>query len=237
MKFRNVAKGTRARHIVELKLQGVAEPVPVALHPLLFGEQADVEAGACSFAKSKGCENPKAGDQLYEQGLMLHTVLRGCMDVDSSSSKPEPFFESEKEVLESLDPERVMLLFHQQRWWQNECSPSPRDMSAPDFAKIFLGIQTAGEGEELPFDYLPRKTQRTFLVTLVNLCANALRLSSLVGSLTPENIVNFANSAKDSTPMSPTSPPTQSSETPSASEKDEDAERSEEDESDEGEGA
>ena len=121
MKLRDLMRGTRAIHVVDLPLVNVpnagAEQSPeleaarkrdaellgttiealpkfakIGLRCLRIRESAETFEGGREYAKGRGSENPTEDDPIYNLGVKLHTLARVCVDPDSDPSKPVPFF-------------------------------------------------------------------------------------------------------------------------------------------------
>jgi hypothetical protein len=210
--YLDVAKGVQARKIVTIRLIGMppaADPIPIALVPLDFGTDSDALEYARDFAKKRKVEDPKPGDPLYERGLMLHTVLLAAVDVDSPEDKPEPFFANEAEITKHLDPDRVAVLFHQQRAWQAMISPLPRTMDPGTYIATLAAQMRAPEVADLPFDALPLAMRRSFLAQSALLLSELPQLKLLLGSfsLGDEKTSTSTSSTGPSPSETPPAPP------------------------------
>ena len=204
----DVAKGVQARKVVHLRTIGMpstAEAIPVALVPLLFDTDSDALEYACEYAKKRKVENPKPGDPLYERGLMLYTVLLACIDVDSPLDKPEPFFANEQEITKHLDPDRVSVLFHQQRAGQSMISPLPKTLDPGTYIAILASQMRAPEVADLPFDALPLAMRRSFLAQSALLLSELPQLKLVLGSFSLDEGKTSTSSA--SSGPSPSAPP------------------------------
>jgi hypothetical protein len=133
MKLRDLMRGTRAIHVVDLPLVNVpnsgaehspeldaarkrdaellgttAEQLPqfakIGLRCLRLGESSAAYEGARTYAKALGVDNPSEEDPLYNLGAKLHTLVRACVDPDSDPSNPAPFFGDAK----SFDDDRAI---------------------------------------------------------------------------------------------------------------------------------
>lgn len=149
-KFALIAKGTRATKVAVVPLRGEPEPTEIRclVRPLNGTEEAGAMEAAIAFAKSRGADDPQPGDQLYEFGLWVHTVVVGCHD---ESDPAVPYFDSAEQVLEHLDRDRIALLFELQQTWQDECSPRLSHLSPEAFKQSILEIALQGDDAELPF--------------------------------------------------------------------------------------
>ena len=102
-KFRDVAEGQLARRAVEFPLPS-GRLVTVAVVPLFGESEAEILAAARAYAQAHGVPDPKKGDELYEFGIWVHTVVRGVVDPDSPVDNPQPFFDGG--VAQILTPAR-----------------------------------------------------------------------------------------------------------------------------------
>lgn len=205
----DVAKGVQARKVVDLRTIGMAstaESIKVALVPLLFDTDAEALEMAREYAKRHKVEDPKPGDPLYERGLMLYTVLLACVDVDSPLDKPEPFFADEKEITKYLDPDRVSVLFHQQRAWQSLISPLPKTMDPGTYIAILASQMRAPEVADIPFDALPLAMRRSFMQQSALLLSELPQLKLLLGSFSLDEGKTSTSSASSGSSPSATAP-------------------------------
>ena len=205
-KMRDFARGKRARKVVPATMHdGTVIPGGIALVPLLTDDEADVVGLATAWAEGKGSKAAKPGDPLFERGLQVFTILRSCMDPDSPELAPEPFFASAEEIGQTLDPDRVTLLYFQQRAFQDKMAPPGKDMEPYDFVRMIWSLASEEEDPtDIPFDYLPRAAQRSFLRTAARTCANLPEFKSLVGLLTPAATRSFVPSFSISAAPLPT---------------------------------
>lgn len=114
------------------------EPPPsveVGLRALSPGDEAEVFALAHAYAKSKGVEHPKEGDELYEYGKALHRCLLGVVDVDSDPRHPERFFDGGIEQIEGmheLGADGVLTLAEMHAAYQDEVSGHIKQLESED---------------------------------------------------------------------------------------------------------
>ena len=210
MRWSSVSKGRKARHNVELTdLAGTPVPGGVALVPLMYGDDATVASKALVYAKARGVESPKPGDPLYDSGLTLFTVLLTALDPDSPENRPESFFASEEEILTTIDPDRIGLLFYQQREWQRLCSPNAADYDDPMEMVRVLQDCAADEVPERPFDALPWRTRRTYLRVWANMLLTLPALKSLSGSGLLDVLKSSASTSSGSETPAPSGSPSQ----------------------------
>lgn len=152
MKFSQIIRGTRARKTVTI--EGIETPdgaaIPIDVRPLNGLEQADTLGKARAFAEARGVKEPRDGEPIYDLGKQVYTLLLACLDHDSPSDKPAPFFASADEVLE-LDRDRRSYLYELQEMWEDECAPRPSAMESKDFLSWCMDVCAANEGDDGPF--------------------------------------------------------------------------------------
>jgi hypothetical protein len=186
-KFRDIAKGSRARRPFAFTLPGGTE-VACALVGIFGESEGKVLAGARQYAVDHGLPEPMNGDPLYEFGIWVHTLLHGIVDPNSPEDRPEPFFGSVAEILDEkdgLDRERIALLFEAQQAFQDELSPRPKSMSLAEFSVQVIAHGLAGEEEELPFERWRPVLRRSFVRNICNLLSSSLDPSSSTGPGSP----------------------------------------------------
>src|ERR1043165_2111243 len=107
-KFAPIAKGRKARKTVSFPdLDGEVQKLD--LRVLVADDYAEIDAAAGRYAREQGAE-AKQGDGVYDFARYRETVLRACVDTESSVDKPEPFFESMAQIRRELDEDRVLYL-------------------------------------------------------------------------------------------------------------------------------
>lgn len=195
-KFRDIVSVRPPRKPVSLPLISGAT-VAVALIPLLIDADTQALAEARAFAVAKGVADPKPGDPLYERGLMLHVVLKACVDIDVAE-RDEPFFGSLEEIGKLLDPDRLAWLFHVQRAHQNAVAPFPKDDDLGGFVRWLFSSMEVDDAREIPFDYLPLRTRQSFLRRLVSVCSAHPSLKLLLGLEPADGESNSTNSSSTS---------------------------------------
>lgn len=181
--FSTLAKGMRARKRVPLPLPGahvdpetgkwVGPTIELDVRPLRNDEHASVLAGARAYAVEHGIAEPIDGDELYQQGKILHTLAVACLDVDSSETDPKPFFDGGvKQIVESdlLTPEVLSYLFLQQELVQDDANPLHKGIAPQDFVNAVM--QVAGGGLDFFVNSRPG-TLWSFMRTLASLHLNA----------------------------------------------------------------
>jgi hypothetical protein len=146
MKFRDIVQGKRATKVIPLPI-GEGEN-QVALRFLDGDEQAEILEKGAEFAKERGVKDPKAGDQLYDFGCQIYTVLYGCVDPDNLEAKGQDarFFSSEKEILgaSNLGRDGIAFLAEAQEAWQEHCSPRVDNANA-DFWRQIEELATSSD--------------------------------------------------------------------------------------------
>lgn len=189
-RFADIQKGTRARKPITLELSGDAT-IEIAVRPLNGAELGTVIARARAYAvaqmeaqnKAAGIDRalpePKAGDPLYDLGMMAATLLLACSDPKSPEAAPVPMFASAEEILTGLDPDRIALLYEQQQLWQEHCSPRPRHMDGGD--AIAWAMRLAEEdasSDDSPFVKLAPSLRLSWARTISGLFLTSLRPKS-----------------------------------------------------------
>lgn len=126
---------TEADHRDAATMNSSAEP-EVGLRALSGLETALVLQRAREFAVARGVPEPKEDDELYQYGKAVWCCLLGCVDPDSNAARPEPFFDGGLDQLLALDGlgrDGILLLAELQEQWQEEVSPSARDLEGKAF--------------------------------------------------------------------------------------------------------
>lgn len=210
-KFKDVAEGQLARRAVEFPLPS-GRLITVAVVPLFGESEAEILAAARAYAQAHGVPDPKKGDELYEFGIWVHTVVRGVIDPDSPVDNPQPFFDGG--VAQILDPrsglgrEWIALLFEAQQAWQDELAPRPKEMGAAEFLQHIMTIVEAPQRTELPFFRWRRVLQDSFLRLVCKTWFAPPQDKSPLGATSPGESPNLKNSA--SQPTSDTPKPSES---------------------------
>ena len=191
-KFALICAGPKAKKRVTVPLRAEPEPSEIVcfVRPLKGVEDAQVIASAIEFAKSRGVDEPKPGDQLYEFGIWVHTIVLGCLDEEAPHG---PYFDSAEQVLEHLDRDRIALLFEHQQTWQDECAPRQRAMSSDAFKQLVLEIALQGDDAEIPFAKLQPVLLKSFVRTMARLLATSNELKSSSGSDSEKNTPTATN--------------------------------------------
>lgn len=172
--FGSIAKGTRARKRVKLPLAGArcnaetfefeGDVVEVDLRALTPAEQSEVFSKARAFAiASSKVENPEDGDPLYDQAIILHTLVIACVDKDSPEDAPRPFFDGGFDQLhstEQLSGDHIAYLYEQQKLWEDEVSPRLMHLTE---AQFMAGVLLTASGDQRFFSNARRGTQWSLL--------------------------------------------------------------------------
>lgn len=147
-RFKQIAKGIANVKTISLPFEGKDEAVGVRM--MTGAELGDSLEGARAYATSHGLKDPKPGDELYDLGLMVHTLFIACVDPTEEGPTRTPYFESVDEILAHLDPDRIALLYEEQQAWQDECSPRPSKIGGDDFFTMVLRLAGWESGQPDP---------------------------------------------------------------------------------------
>ncbi|NUO48728.1 MAG: hypothetical protein HOV80_07720 [Polyangiaceae bacterium] len=184
MKWASVTKGNRARKKdVEFTPLDRDEPLQADLRVLDGKDHGKVLAFAAAYAEQNGGK-AVAGDERYDYGKDIQTVLLALTDSDSPGDRPEPVFGSIDELFEALDRDRICALASQQRFYQDVTSPFPFSMTAEEFAVQVADLALAEEGElhNHPFVKWPPGWQLLFTHSLACRLLSYLQLNSPTSS-------------------------------------------------------
>ena len=181
--FGQIAKGTRARKRVKLPLAGAhfntetldwdGDVVELDIRSLSPVERSEVLACARAFAVERGVENPTSEDPIYAQAVVLHTLVRACIDVESPADAPAPFFDGGFDQLHStqmLSSDHIAYLYELQTAWEDEVSPRIRTLE--DVGFMAAVIRTA-QGDARFFLGSRPGIQWSFVRTLASLHASS----------------------------------------------------------------
>jgi hypothetical protein len=208
-RFANIQKGKRARKPVDCPTPidgwGEAGPQKLAIVVLPGDDDGDAHESARAYATRKGAHDPKPGDVHYDLGLMVHQLVRSCVDPDVPGSfayfftpddvKPEANTREAFElraalVLSSFDRESIAYLHQMQEVWQDECSPWGKHPNEQEIIDKLTELEQAVD-PSLPFRMFRLATVGSLLLTTVKQRAVLLRdrlepgLSYANGSPTP----------------------------------------------------
>ena len=130
------------------------EPTALVALVVLTGEEDDeVLANARAHAMSRGVADPKPNDPIFDLAVMVHTLLLGCVDPDSPSSAPAPFFASADQIRKNLSRDQIIHLHAQHEFFQDECSPrAKRFENEHQYYAWVLGVAES----ESPSDFFER---------------------------------------------------------------------------------
>lgn len=189
MKASQVLKGYLQQEIVQLPLAGghladhesgqageapAVPPVEVGLLPLTPGQEADIAERARAYAKSRGIEDPKPDDELYEYGKHLHRCLLGVVDPESDPESPEPFFDGGLEQIENmaeLGRDGVLTLSEMHEKFQDDVSGQIKKLDAMTDGELdeFLAVAGGPHGEAHFFSLRPglRASSWRFMAVLL----------------------------------------------------------------------
>ena len=207
-RFDDILKGKRARRTVPFPepLYAPSRPdgappeaqVVVDLVVLSAEEESRALADAVKFAKGLGIEDPKPDTPLYDLGLMIHTILIGCVDHDSPMDAPAPFFKSAEQVRQGLDRERIAYLYTLQQVWQEDVSPTRKRFD--DNRLLELVIDAADEEDPLRFfEKLPPATLARCFRSLAKQHLTLLRARLQGGSSSIDVGTNDSKSTESAT--------------------------------------
>jgi hypothetical protein len=197
MKFREIVQGARARKLVEVVgLDGVT-PIACAVRILMPEDDAAIEEAAVDFAKGHKVDDPRPGNSQYERGLMLHGLLRACLDPDVKE-RDEPYFDNVTQIGKYLDDARAAFLWFQQRAFQREISPNPGQRDTASFIRLLYESATErakGGDPSAPFVLSPFGTLVSFSTEAARLLCSQLPPASPSGLPNPDDSKNSASTA------------------------------------------
>jgi hypothetical protein len=193
-----ILKGNQARRPASVVAIDGTTKIECDLRILMPEDDADIEEAAADFARAHKVADPKPGNSQYERGLMLHTLLRACVD-NEVKDKADPYFASIAEVGKRLDDARCLYFFFQQRSFQNEVSPNPKKGGDPmEYLRLLYesaAEEAKGGDPALPFVGLPFGTLVNFAVESVRLLSTQHRTSSDGGSERQDELASSETSA------------------------------------------
>ena len=182
MKFSNLQLGARAERVVELPGHTHdGKPVTLIVRPLTGTEESDALRRGFEFAIQEGNPKPCAGDPLYDLGMMVHTLVLGCLDPDSPADDRQPFFDGgAPQVLKLLGREIIHFVYQRHELWQDECSPYARNLSATELlAKV---QEVASSTDDAPFSRMSPATRWLFTRTTARLLLDSREGKSAFGA-------------------------------------------------------
>ena len=172
MKFRDLERGPVEGRVLDFEMRP-GRTLSIRVIPFIGDRfDAEIEAGAGAYVaaenKRRAEETPGAPsaaaqpkDPTYERGIYAHTVLRAVLD----PSDGQRFFASVEEILaaDGLDRDRLAMLFELQQQAQADFAPRAATMTGAQYFEMLERTARAEEGADLPFEPLPRATQRSFV--------------------------------------------------------------------------
>jgi hypothetical protein len=118
--------------------------LPLDIIALGEREHDEVLEEARAFAIKHGLSDPKPEDELYERGLMVHTLVRSCLD-QAVTDEEKPFFPGGAEqILASrvMLPELIAYLYQLQQLQQDEANPLIKEQTPAEYMAAL--VKTAG---------------------------------------------------------------------------------------------
>jgi len=185
-KFKDLQKGKKARRTVPFPVPiGYEGPeIEVDLRILEGDAEELILRNARADAIARGVAEPKVGEPIYDLRLMIHTLLASCVDRDSPTDAPAPFFVSVEEILGALDRERIAHLYTLQQVWQEDLSPTGRQELTEERV---IGIALEAADAEDPQRFF-EKLQPAMLARCFHITARLLR--NLLLSRSPSGLSN-----------------------------------------------
>lgn len=195
-RFEQILRGQKARKTIEFPAPLGATPdqgeVLVDLVVLNGHEEAEAIAAARAYAKKNGVEEPREGDPHFDLGLMVHTLVRACVEhAEPGFSSFEYFFAMEPGskdfaamaalVLDGMDRERITYVYQLHQVWQEECSPWGKGDTEDQIVAKLQSLRGVGD-PSLPFKLWRPATVGSLLLSLVNRLSHLLPDRSEPGS-------------------------------------------------------
>lgn len=169
MKFRDLAKGTRATVRADLPHPQAPEgKVGVLVRVLFADERAQAVSWGREYAKKRGLARGEAGDEEYDIGMMAATAAQACYDLDKPD---EPFFVSPDEAIAELHPDTLAWLYETWQAHQDAHSPLQKELSPGEFVRLV--VEAAGEPDPKAWRSLAPATQWSSFRTLAGLYLNS----------------------------------------------------------------
>lgn len=181
VKFSSLQLGARAERTVELPgILHEGKPVSVLLRPLTGVEESDVLRRGFEFAIQEGNAQPRAGDPLYDLGVMVHTLAIGCLDPESPAEGRTAFFDGgAPQILKELGRETIHFIYQRHELWQDECSPYVRNMSGTELMNKIEEV--AASMDDGPFLRMSPATRWNFTRTTARLLLDSREAKSAPG--------------------------------------------------------
>jgi hypothetical protein len=186
VRYSAIVRGTRETHPYEFALAD-GTIAKCAFRALLGRELASVLTDAKAFASARNAPEQSDDNPIYQLGIWVYTLVLGCVDVESADQAP--FFDEGADQVLTLDVDRIALLYERQQAWQDDCAPLPKRMSGEEYMRKLLEVAASEEGDDAPFEKLPRVLLESFART------TAKQLVSLV----PHKLDSGSASETDST--------------------------------------
>lgn len=120
-------------------------------------EEQAIVASACAQSRASG-GTAKEDDLVYQYAFAVGVLAAAATDPESPPEAPEAFFADVEELRSNMDRERILLLAEQQRRFQERTSPRKHELSEEEFVAMVAALAASEEGEDLPFETLPRHT-------------------------------------------------------------------------------
>jgi len=182
MKFSNVIKGKKAEEKIEVPgfTDTEGKPWSVVLQPLTVLEYTEACAEARAHAVSKGVQDPKLGEPIYDLALASQVLVRGCVDPDSPEQAREKSFNSAEEIMKEMHPEHVVYLHTRHECWQDECSPTNEKINDDNMLDALREV--AGPDGIATFMRFSPNMQVNFAISMAKTLWPLLEARSLPGS-------------------------------------------------------
>lgn len=162
-------------------------PVLVDLVVLTGVEETEALKLARAYAVTQGIADPKPNEPIYDLAVMVHTLVIGCVDHDSPSSAPLPFFANPEQLLQGMSRDQITYLYALHEHWQDDCSPQAKDLSEEEFYGWLVGVAES----ESPSDFFAKSRPRMLsdcMRTLAKLSLISRLLKSEAGSTSEASI-------------------------------------------------
>lgn len=195
MKFRDVAKGTRAIKRAEFRLANappvkvpLGSPLPqdeytvaVGLRVLTGAEIASVYEKAQAAAKAAGQAEWLSEHPLCRLHEMAQTLAVACVDIEAPA---EPFFASAQEVLDSpeIGGDNIAYLYTLHQLWQDQCSIRTDELTVEQVIGLLATEADRPENAESPLARMRPSSVASFLRITASLFMSSLTAKSLSGS-------------------------------------------------------
>jgi hypothetical protein len=192
-----LVQGRRAREPAEVTAIDGKTLIRCDVRILMPEDDADIEEAAVAYAEAHKVKEPKPGNTQYERGIMLHTLLRGCVDYEVAE-RDEAYFASVEEIGKYLDDGRALVLYFQQRAFQKRVSPNPGSGDPSEYLRLLyesIAERAKGGDPARPFVGLPYGTLLNFSVESARLLSLLPQPKSESGSSNPTESGSSTSSA------------------------------------------